>query len=294
MPGRYQFSLPERPARDGWFRIGSLDVTTTALMVGLGIVSMFWYAVDKVSLVKLIFVAPFVRDGDVWRVVTWPLVNPPDRFWVLITLAFFWFIGHRVEDMVGRRRFTLMVVMMTVLPAAVVSAFSFTAETGQAYGLSILAISLLVVWAFDSPGAVWFFGVPLWIVASAFVVLDTLQYLGDRMFGALLVELGAVVVGAVTARQYGMLQDMPFIPRFAGGSRGGKPVRADHRSGRAAKGQKVVEGPWGGSSIEPGLTAAEHAELDDLLDKTNERGLDSLTRAEKARLNELSKKLRAR
>ena len=37
MPGRYQFSLPERRQRDGWFRIGTLDVTTTALLVLLGV-----------------------------------------------------------------------------------------------------------------------------------------------------------------------------------------------------------------------------------------------------------------
>ena len=45
VPGRYQFSMPERPSRDGWFRIGTVDVTTTALLVGLGVLSMFLYAI---------------------------------------------------------------------------------------------------------------------------------------------------------------------------------------------------------------------------------------------------------
>lgn len=294
MPGRYQFSLPERPARDGWFRIGTLDITTTALLVGLGVISMFVYAIDGASgaFMKLPFVAPWVRDGDLWRLITWPIANPPNRFWVLLTLAFFWFVGHRVEDTIGRRRFTIMIVLMTILPAALVTAFDFTSETGIAYGLGILAIALLVVYAFDSPGAIWFFGVPLWVVAVAFVALDALQYLGDRMFGALLVELGAVVVGTIAARQFGMLNDMPFIPRLAGKSRGGGRRSGPTRS-RSTKGSKVVPGPWA-PQAEPGLTAAEHSELDDLLDKTNERGLDSLSRAEKARLNDLSKKLRSR
>ena len=43
-----------------------------------------------------------------------------------------------------------------------------------------------------------------------------------------------------------------------------------------------------------GLSAAEQHELDALLDKTSAGGLDSLSRPEKDRLNELSKKLRAR
>ena len=46
-----------------------------------------------------------MRDGEVWRLVTWPLVNPPNRIWVVITLAFFWFVGHRIEDEIGRVRF---------------------------------------------------------------------------------------------------------------------------------------------------------------------------------------------
>lgn len=287
MPGRYQFSLPERPSRDGWFKVGQIDVTTTALLVGLGILSMFWYAVDKVSLFNLVFFGPSVQDGELWRLATWPIVNPPTRIWVVLTLAFFWFVGHRVEETVGRKRFTIMIVMMTIIPAAIVSLFDLTAETGAAYGLSILAISMLVIYALDSPNAVWFFNIPLWVVAGIFVLLDVLQYLGDRFFGALLVELGAIIVGTITARQYGMVEDLAFIPRFA---RGGKK-KAKAKSVRG--GSSVVNGPWAGSP-EPAHTAADQMELDGLLDKISAQGMDSLSRTERARLNELSKKLRGR
>ncbi|MGB8859813.1 MAG: rhomboid family intramembrane serine protease [Ilumatobacteraceae bacterium] len=289
MPGRYQFSMPERPTRDGWFRVGTVDVTTTALLVALGVVSMFVYAIGGAAgpIFDMYFIAPFVRDGEIWRLVTWPIANPPTRIWVVLTLAFFWFVGHRIEDTVGRVRFTIMLGLMTVLPATAVSLFDFTAATGQAYGLSILAIALLVVYAFDSPHAVWFFNIPLWVLASVFVLLDVLQYLGNRFFGALLVELGAILVGAVTARQYGMLEDLQFIPRFAG--KGRKAPRASRRVGSGAK---VVAGPWTGSDSAHSM--ADQLELDGLLDKISAQGMDSLSRGEKARLNELSKKLRGR
>ena len=289
MPGRYQFAMPERPSRDGWFRIGTLDITTTALLVGLGIFSMLLYAIGGPggAIFDLIFVAPLVRNGEVWRVLTWPIANPPDRIWVLLTLAFFWFVGHRLEDQVGRKRFTVMIALMTILPATVVSLFDFTAATGQAYGLGILAIALLAIYAFDSPSAVWFFNIPLWVVAAVFVLLDVLQYLGNRMVGALLVELGAILVGAVAARQYGMLNELPFIPRWSGAKASRKPARR-----RSASGNTVVAGPWAGA--DSGHSAADEAELDHLLDQISARGIDSLSRDEKARLNELSKKLRGR
>lgn len=289
MPGRYQFSLPERPSRDGWFRLGSLDVTTTALMVLLGVASMFWYAVDQVSLSKLVFVGPYVRDGEAWRLVTWPIATEPS-LWAVLTLVFFWFVGHRIEEQVGRRRFTLMLLCMTIIPAGVATVFTFTAASGFAFGLNPLALALLVVFAFDMPQAMWFFNIPLWIVAAAFVALDVLQQLGGRHFGTLVVELGAIIVGAITARQYGMLSDLTFIPRFTSG----RPTGAGRSTQRRpkAKGRKgaspVVAGPW----APPAHSASEQAELDGLLDKISAQGIDSLSRGEKDRLNELSKKLR--
>jgi len=281
--------MPERPSRDGWFRVGTLDVTTTALLVGLGIASMFLYAIGGAGgpIFNLYFIAPYVRDGEVWRLITWPIGNPPTRIWVILTLAFFWFVGHRVEDTIGRKRFTTMIAMMTVLPAAVVSLFDFTASTGQAYGLSILAIALLVVYAFDSPNAVWFFNIPLWVLALVFVLLDVLQYLGNRMFGAMLVELGAIIVGTVMARQYGMLNDLQFIPRFVSQRKRPKAV-----SRKGGGGSTVVAGPW--AATPPAHSAADQAELDGLLDKISANGMDALSRNEKARLTELSKKLRGR
>lgn len=292
MPGRYQFSLPERPTRDGWFKVGAIDVTTTALLVGLGVISMFVYAIGGASglFSDLIFFGPLVREGEVWRLLLWPVANPPTRIWVLLTLAFFWFVGHRIEDTIGRKRFTRMILLMTILPAAAVSLFDFTAATGQAYGLSILAIALLVIYAFDSPGAVWLFNIPLWVLAAVFVLLDVLQYVGNRMFGALLVELGAIIVGSVTARQYGMLDELHFIPRLGGGAKRSKAVRPAKRRGGA--GSTVVAGPWTVADAEN--SAIDQMELDGLLDKISADGIDSLSRTEKNRLNELSKKLRGR
>lgn len=289
MPGRYQFSLPERPSRDGWFRLGSIDVTTSALLVGLGIVSMFVYAVDRTVLEKLAFSGDQVRSGEVWRVVSWPLVNPPTQIWVVLTLAFFWFVGHRIEDTVGRTRFTILIACMTILPALVVSLISFDVRT-YAYGLGILGIALLVVFALDNPGAMFFFGIPAWVIAGVYVGIDVLRYLGDRMYEALVLELLAIGVGLVGARQCGLVGNLEFIPKVGGRRQGVSRKQPKRR--KAAGGSTVVAGPWGG--VEPGHSAIDQLELDGLLDKISAHGMDSLSRGEKTRLNELSKKLRGR
>ncbi|MEI7547830.1 MAG: DUF6576 domain-containing protein [Actinomycetota bacterium] len=50
-----------------------------------------------------------------------------------------------------------------------------------------------------------------------------------------------------------------------------------------------MTGPW-----EIAHSPADQIELDHLLDKISAAGIDSLSKPEKARLNELSKKLRGR
>lgn len=294
MPGRYQFSLPERPQRDGWFRIGTLDVTTTALLVLLGVGSMVLYAIGGADgpFQRLVYYSTLVREGQVWRIITWPIANSPSNFLILLTFVFFWFIGHRVEDQLGRKRFTLLLLYMTVIPAALVALFRFTEDTGYAAGLGVLAMALLVVYAFDQPQAITFFNIPLWILAVAFLAINVLSLMGQRLYGMLLIQLGAAIVAAVTVRQWGMLDAATFIPRF-GHSTGGS-----HRSKKSKKSKggsgTVVDGPWGAPPSSPGLTQLEQLELDHLLDKTSASGLDSLSKAEKSRLNELSKKLRSR
>ena len=290
MPGRYQFSLPERPTRDGWFKVGQLEVTTTAVIIALSIFSMFLYAIGGPGGVfsDLIYFGPYVRDGELWRIVTWPFANPPDDLWVLLSLVFFWMTGHRVEETLGRKPYTVLMVVITIIPAVLVTAFDLTAETGFDYGVRTLLIALIVIVALDNPNATWWFGVPLWAMAGIFVLLDTLVLLGNRRYGSLLMELFAIVIGAVTVRQYTMLADLAFIPKFAGGAAKKKTARATKRQG----GSTVVAGPW--PAVDSGQSVIDQRELDGLLDKISAHGIDSLSRTEKNRLNELSKKLRGR
>ncbi len=292
MPGRYEFRLPERPARDGWFRVGSVDVTTTALLVFLGVASMLVYAISQEAAAKLAFYGGSVRSGEVWRLVTWPVLNPPTEIWVVLTLAFFWFVGHRIEDLVGRRRFTTLIAAMTVLPAAFVSLFTFSADTGYAYGLSILGTGLLVVFALDNPGAMFFFGIPAWAIAAIFVFIDVMRLVGNRVWGQLLVELLAIVVALIGARMFGLLSTFPALRRTARTPRRAAVARPSTPRRRHTDAE-VLAGPWAAPATATDH-AADEAALNVLLDKIGATGMDSLTRDEKARLNELSKRLRER
>jgi membrane associated rhomboid family serine protease len=287
VPGRYEFQLPERRQRDGWFKLGSIDMTTTALLVGLGIVSMFVYAVDKSLLQRLIFVPAEVRRGDVWRLVTWPVVTAPS-FWAAISLVFFWIFGHRVEEMAGRRRFAVLVALLIVVPPTLVSLLGDLRAV--AIGVGLLGTAMLVIFAADQPNAPFFFGIPAWVIAAVFLALDTLQYIGDRLWGNVWQLWLTCILALVVMRQFGHLSETcGFIPQFAKGrpstSRSSSGARKPAKRKQQSRDfdRVVTPGPWTAPST------ADQAEMDRLLDKMNSVGLSD---AERKRLSELGKKLR--
>ena len=289
--------MPERRARDGWFRLGGVDVTTTAFLVGAGVLSMFLYAISIDLFALLVFWPGAVRGGEIWRIATWPIANPPTSAWVLITLFFFWYFGHIVEEMLGRIRFTRLIVAITVAPTLFVSIVG-DLPTAAEMGLGLLGSVMLVIFAAEHPDAPFFFGIPAWIIAIVFVGIDVLRYVGDRIWGSLIVMLLAMGIALVTIRQWGFADRLEMIPKFAGSSSHRSPTRS--RRGKVRKpsskrgskrGDTVVSGPWAPPSGGPDHSALQ-AELDALLDKISSGGLDALTAAEKKRLNELSKLLR--
>jgi membrane associated rhomboid family serine protease len=292
---RYSFSMPSHPGRQGWFRAGEVEVTTTVVVVALSVASMFAFAISPALLDPLAFAPQLVRQGEVWRLVTWPLANAPS-IWAVISIAVFWFVGHRVEDEVGRGRYLGLLTAMTIIPAAVVSLIPITAETSGAAGIRLLTFAFIVIWAVENPQAPVFFGIPIWILVAVFLVIDVLQYVGLRLWGFLLLELAVIVVGCIGAAALGVLPRLTFVPQIGAarprpvGGGGGGSSRPKRRRGRKGADGNVTAGPWAGASTGP--TPLEAAELDVLLDKIGQDGIKSLSKEERRRLDELSKKMR--
>jgi membrane associated rhomboid family serine protease len=277
VPGR--FELPREPrARDGWFRLGIFDVTTTTAVVGLSVLSMLLYAINQEWVIRLFLFGSEVKQGELWRLFTWPVMNPPTSILVVLTLLFFWFVGHQIEERVGRKRFTVFLLAVTALPAALMSVLA--PVTTYDYGLYTLGTALLAVLALMEPNLRFIFGIPAWVLALVYGVIDVLKLTGDRLWGSLGVLLLATALAILSMRSMGFLEESPWVPKFFA------PAR--QRSPKRAKRPAVVSGPWAGSST----VSAAQGELDELLDKISATGMSSLSKAEKERLNELSKRLR--
>ena len=98
---RFSFPSPGYRGRDdAWFRVGALDVTTTVLLVGLGVLGILLRALTPDVANQLYFASPLVRQGEVWRIVSWPLgVARNEVFWSAVTVFFLYLIGQQLERM---------------------------------------------------------------------------------------------------------------------------------------------------------------------------------------------------
>jgi membrane associated rhomboid family serine protease len=291
-----------------WFRVGTVDVTSSVLVAGLCAVSMLVYAIDKTALGWLWLLSDGggfggaiydgVRQGQVWRLVTWPMFNPPD-IWTFVDIVVIWYFGRELERHLGRRRYLWFLAVVVVLPAVgyVLVVPTLIAPTmGVVGGAFFLSSAVVIAFIATYPGAQFFFGIPFWIVAVVFEAITVLQLVGDRVWDGLWFLLLLAAVALVGARSFG-LSDLEWIPRVplpaALREGGAHPAQRSQRRRQGGRRRPATVTPIRPPNATP--TSAEllrQAEIDILLDKINEHGIGSLTPEERRRLDEHSRRMR--
>ena len=302
MAGRFSFSVPERRnASDPWFRIGTLDVTTTMLVVLASVAVDVRVGRQRASCGRTSCSTPTPSGGArCGACVTWPLANQPG-IWEVLTIAIFWYFGREIEGLLGRTRFAIMLLLLAVVPGLVGTAL----DVGD-YSLAAVELAVFLVFIAEYPYTRFFFGIPAWAIGAVIVGIQVLQYLGYDETERLVLLFVTIAVAALTARSMGLAQSLPWIPKIPlPGSGGGssRPKRKKRTS--SSGGGAVIDGPWGTSSRSGPPRGAplpqpprsmegldDQVELDLLLDKISANGMDGLSAEEKRRLNELSKRLR--
>ena len=306
MAGRFSISVPgRRGPNDPWFRIGSLDVTTTVFVILTCVVSMIVWALegpDHDILGKLTLVPELVLDGQVWRVATWPVPNPPD-IWLVIMLAVFWYFGTEVERLLGRVRFAVFIGLVTVIPAIV----ALPLIDRPQYGIRPVELCVFLLFVAEYPFVRFFFGIPGWVIGAVILGIEVLQLLGDRNEPGIVFLVVALAVVGHRRSLDGPAGQLPVGPGAADrrAPSQGRSQRARSKPPKSRRsGGDVVAGPWTGANRSgptgslpqppppTAQAASDQAELDAILDKISELGMDGLSGAEKTRLNELSKRMR--
>ena len=296
-------------SNDPWFRVGEVGVTTTIALTAMGIFSIFVYVAEggTRALSKYFWLiptgtdgsaGPAVAEGGVWRLFTWPLFLEPGArvFFAAILIAIFYMLGSQVEEVMGRIRYARFLVFIIVLPGIAVTVLDFgLGISGAAGGLRFPELAVLVAFALIYPEARFFFGIPAWGLALGIIVIEALQTTADRNWFGLL--LGTFVVGLATllVRAMGLAESASWIPRIPlPASLGGAPQQGGQAPRRSKPSRARRKSNLQAVAPDPVQDDLADMEIDSLLDQVANEGLDSLTKAQRKRLEEHSKRMRKR
>jgi len=212
------------------------------------------------------FVSANVLRGEVWRIATYGLVNPPS-LWFVIDMAMLVWFGREVERCFGSRKFVLLYCCLYLLPPLLLTLVGpwfptrLSGETG--------AFAVFVAFAVLYPDVAVFFGVLAKWAAAILFGIYSLMALASRdwpdgialwstagfAFAFVRYEQGRLALPRL--RLFGRGPKLRVLPGFQDGQpQGAKP----------AKGKST-------------------AEIDALLDKIALSGVSSLTAKERARLD---------
>ncbi len=217
-----------------------------------------------------------VLRGQVWRVLTYGLVNPPSLWFVLDMFMLAWF-GRELERFFGRRVFLQLfagLYLLTPLLFTMLGLFGWsqglTGQTG-AFGFFIAFTTLY-------PAVAFFFNIQARWLAIILVAIYTLMHLASHNMP------GLVSLWASTGFAYG----------FVRYQQGRFTIPNPFERLRRPK-FKVLPGQAPAAPRRPAPAAPKSmAEIDALLDKIARSGIHSLTPEERARLDQSSAELMKR
>ncbi len=295
----YRFNLTDSDPDRRWFRVGSVDVTTTVALTGLALLSLVSYALSPSLQEWLWFDSALIARGQLWRLFTWPIVTEPS-LWELLTVGIYFYFGSIIESAMGRVRYAWFTGVCGLAPAAVVAVVAVTTSTRTLNaGLAVLEIAVILAFILIEPRAQGFFGIPFWIFGAVILGLQVIQLVGTRNWIFLFWILATLGLAALFVRAFGLteFEQIPLVPLPSMVS-GDPYAKANRRRERSAKQRRAPSRRRANRDdvVVPmhrvELTRAEQADMDRLLDKISDSGIESLDGAERNRLDDYSRRLR--
>lgn len=312
-----------------WFRLGSLDVTTTTLVLLLWVVTLVIWTVEPVSKPltnQMALIPEDVASGEVWRLFTWPWSHEGFGLFDIIGAAIFWIFGTELERQIGRRPFAILIGSSILIIGLVATALGVLLGSETILSdLALLQLVVLLLYIAEHPTRPFFFNIPAWVIGAVIVALEVVNDLSAREWDRLLTVLVSAGLITLVARKLDLLSQYDKVPdlrlprrkrkgetsapnRGRPGGRSSAPGRSEPKRPGPLWSRKKDEGepaeilqmptrprprPQAVDTTVPD-GAADDLALDLLLDKISEGGLDSLTDAERQSLDELRARRRGR
>jgi signal transduction histidine kinase len=271
--------FPHREHTDPWFRIGRLEVNTTMFVVLAVVVAILPWVITGPNWTATTYYNPgLLTRAEVWRLFTWPFAEGlSNTLWSVINLFMLWYFGTSLESQIGRKPMAgLFVAIWAILTASYsVAAILFIGSSTVLYGIGMVQFLLLLVWIAEYPHARFLFNIPAWVFGAVILGVQLLVMIAYGQYASLVALLLSLAFVAIAARRAGLLREYSWIPGQPRSPRRPKTKRRPRSEVKAAE-----------------RRASDQERMDALLDQINEKGLHSLSPAQRKELKTLSDRRR--
>jgi hypothetical protein len=277
------FSHPEDD-RGPWFEFAGHPVHAPLALVAVSILSMLFTTVaialnyDLSGHLRFSATAILER-GEVWRLFSYVLWNPPTLSFALELLMLWWF-GRELESFFGRRTFLKLCAGIVLMPALAGVAAGPLLPT-QWIGLPG-DFALFVAFATMAPNVLLLFGVSAKWTALIFLSVQVLSFAAAHAWGQLLHSLSSAAFAFGYIRMQQGLWDFPQLPSFRFPGKRPKLMVLKKVPVPAAVEAALPETVRMSAPVDDEASAL--ASIDPLLEKISRSGIASLSADERARL----------
>lgn len=255
--------------------VATMILTTLALAFRLGGV-----------LDALKFASPLVLGGQVWRALSYGLVNAPS-IPLVIDIAFLAMFGREAERALGRTSFLKLYGFIYLIPPLLLTVVGLVFPMYRAGHTGALAV--FIAFATYYPGAGMMFNLTAKWAALILVGIYTLMAIAYHDWADLISVWSTCAFAHAYVRHAKGEWELPslrLLKPTASPARGTGSGRSDSARGEPRR---------GGASVSPNAKPADSLEgVDAILDKIASQGIHSLTPQERARLDKAQARLAKR
>ena len=276
-------------AKRGFMRMHIAIRTIIGINALMFVVQLFFAGLFGVSLTTYLGFIPdvWITISNPWRIITYmflhSLTNP---FHFVFNMLWLWWMGRPVEEEIGPRSFLTVYFGAGFVGALIDVIVSLTGTPIPVIGASGAVYGIMVAFAMLFPKTpIMLFLLPpieARYVVGGLIALDVL-FLNNDDSVARFVHLGGALGGFLLMRARFQGMDLSFIPRYFEYLY--MKIKPKKSSAPKTKNKKM-------SIVSDAeiIEEVEQSELDGILEKISKHGYDSLSKEEKRKLFELSKK----
>jgi len=268
--------MPPFDNRPSFFRIGTLPFAITEIIILLQVIGMLLVVISPGTLIQNTqFSSPHILSGELWRLITYQLFDPPSLPWALGLFLFYSF-GKQVESALGQKAYIRLISGSLLLPALIgliVAQLPFIGPTSGFLGNQILSLSVFCAAVSMQPNhTIPFLAIRLKWLASVIVNITLLQFIMISFW------LGACMLST------GVYFSISYMLKTGLGTRLFNPL--SHRGTKPRRKKTKPSEP----KIKPRsrFTSQPNSEVDSILEKISAHGFQSLSPSEKETLNQAS------